>query len=156
MEGKYAGIRQQVTKSLLGHCCADPFPAWIPFSSEDYWRVLRALPSVKPKISAPLRLAFCVLPSALHILTTLRALCAGEEPIFSQLGLLGLLDTLGICDPESPNLAGISLWLQQWEQTAPAANSCVLLVGDCGDSATVHVAGCIPPTGWTVVVTFIW
>ena len=44
--------------------------------------------------------------------------------------------------------------LRQWEQTAPAANSCVLLVGDCGDSVTVHAAGCVPPTGWAVIVTF--
>ena len=51
---KYAGIRQQVIgsidKSLLGYCCADPFHAGLPFCSEDYWHVLRALPLVRPKI----------------------------------------------------------------------------------------------------------
>ena len=102
----------------------------------------------------PRTLAFCVLPSARHTLTTPFEHYAGEEPIFSQLGLLGLLDTLGICDPKSPNLAGVSHGSKPRLQTAPAAKSCVLLVGDCGDSVTVHAAGCVPPSGWTVIVTF--
>ena len=69
---------------------------------------------------------------------TLRSLSSGEEPLFPKLELLGLLDMLGTCDPDMPNLAGMLLWLRQWEQTAPAARSCVLFIGDCGDRVAVH------------------
>ena len=55
---------------------------------------------------------------------TLRSLSSGEEPLFPKLELLGLLDMLGT-DPDMPNLAGMLLWLRQWEQTAPAARFCV-------------------------------
>ena len=71
---KYASVRQQVIgsldKNLLGYCCFDPFPTGIPCGSEDYWHVMRALPSVKPKIS-------CAAPA-------LPALFADPKPVLSE------------------------------------------------------------------------
>ena len=48
-----------------------------------------------------------------------------------------------------PNLAGMLLWL-----TAPAARSCVLFIGDCGDRVAAHTVGCQPPGCWTAIITF--
>ena len=106
---KYASVRQQVIgsidKSLLGYCCSDPFPTGIPFSSEDYWHVLRALPSVKPKVSGaapalpplywrtfPRSPASYGLSSAHRLLITPLGPCAlGRNPSSLKLGCLASL-----------------------------------------------------------------
>ena len=180
---EYATIRQQVLKdldkTLQGFCCQNPFPLGSNFEDENYWHALWAMPYQRPKLTnaAPAPPALFTEPatapseprSILDYLSreqpimsvirrspaveyTLRSLSSGEEPLFPKLELLGLLDMLGTCDPDMPNLAGMLLWLR--EQTAPAARSCVLFIGDCGDRVAVHTVGCQPPGCWTAIITF--
>ena len=156
-------VLKDLDKTLQGFCCQNPFPLWSNFGDENYWHALRAMPYQRPKLTnaAPAPPALFAEPatapseprSILDYLSreqlimniirrspaveyTLRSLSSGEEPLFPKLELLGLLDMLGTCDPDMPNLAGMLLWLRQWEQTAPAARSCVLFIGDCGDRVT--------------------
>ena len=168
-------VLKDLDKTLQGFCCQNPFPLGSNFGDENYWHALRAMPYQRPKLTnaAPAPPALFTEPatapseprSILDYLSreqpimsvirrspaveyTLRSLSSGEEPLFPKLELLGLLDMLGTCDPDMPNLAGMLLWLRQWEQTAPAARSCVLFIGDCGDRVAVR-PGC-----WTAIITF--
>ena len=166
---EYATIRQQVLKdldkTLQGFCCQNPFPHGSNFEDENYWHALRAMPYQRPKLTnaAPAppalftepatapseprsreRPIMSVIQRSPAVEYTLRSLSSGEEPLFPKLELLGLLDMLGTCDPDMPNLAGMLLWLRQWEQTAPAARSCVLFIGDCGDRLAVHTVAGLP------------
>ena len=161
-------VLKDLDKTLQGFCCQNPFPLGSNFGDENYWHALRAMPYQRPKLTnaAPAPPALFAEPatapseprSILDYLSreqpimnvirrspaveyNLRSLSSGEEPLFPKLELLGLLDMLGACDPDMPNLAGMLLWLRQWEQTAPAARSCVLFIGDCGDRVAVHAVG---------------
>ena len=128
---EYATIRQQVLKdldkTLQGFCCQNPFPLGSNFGDENYWHALRAMPYQRPKLTnaAPAPPALFTEPatapseprsildylsreqpimSVIRRLPAPRSLSSGEEPLFPKLELLGLLDMLGTCDPDMPNL----------------------------------------------------
>ena len=169
---KYAGIRQQVLGSidqnLRGYCCDVPFFKGIPICSDEFWHIVRALPPDKPKIvgaaPAPPLLSADIDPALTEPRSILTYL--SHEPSMLRVIQRSPYTELcalerSICFRKSDCL--VSLIPLAYVTLIPPISQVFAYGCDSGNrlrpllprvSSLLVIVATVPPTNWTVLVTF--